>query len=355
MDDKIAEFYEKYNFPSADKLYKLLKANGNDIKKKDIETFLNKQEEAQIFKEVKKSKKKLGHITASSPNFTWQLDIYYLMKYYKQNHGFKYILACVDVFTRKAYCIPMKNKDNDDVKLSLKLLFKEAGVYPFVITSDSDSTFLSKECQEIFEKHNIIHDTVPIGDHASLGIVDRFARTLKTILHKRFIKKDTTNWVDVLPTIINQYNNTPHTAIDDITPNEADKPENIYKIIEINMEKRNEKTTFNNPFNVGDHVRIELNGFNKKSEGQFSNEIHTVKEINGKRVTLDNGVVKKYDMLTKISHVPEIKKPNIIKKAKEDYEQKKLLKREDQKQENIRETRTRGNRIDYAELNKRGK
>jgi hypothetical protein len=60
-------------------------------------------------------------------------------------------------------------------------------------------------------------------------------------------------------------------------------------------------------------------------------------------------------MLLKVSHVPEVKKPDIIKRAKENYEQEKILKREDQKQENIRETRTRGNRIDYAELNKKGK
>ena len=134
------------------------------------------------------------------------------MKYHKENHEYKYILACMDVFTRKAYCIPMKQKDNDEVKLSLKLLFKEAGI-PLVITSDNDATLLSNECQEILNKHNIIHDVVPKNDHPSLGIIDRFARTLKTILHKRFVKKSTTNWVDALPTIINQYNNSKHINI----------------------------------------------------------------------------------------------------------------------------------------------
>ena len=351
MDNIIEEYYNNYNFPSKDKLYKLLKDDGHEIKRKDIDLYLSKQEEAQVFKEAKKSKKKNGHITAIQPNSNWQLDIYYLMKYYKQNHGFRYILACVDVFTRKAYCIPMKSKENDEVKLSLKLLFKEAEAYPFVITSDNDSTFLSKECQEIFEKHNIIHDTVPVGDHNSLGIVDRFARTLKTVLHKRFMKNSTTNWVDELSVIVNKYNNTPHSSIDDIKPNEADKPENIYKILELNIAKKNEKSTFVNPFKEGDTVRIELNGFHKKSEGKFSNEINTVVDVNGKRVLLDNGKTVKYDMLSKISYVPEIKKPNVIKRAKEDYKQEKILIKEDVKPENIRETRTRGVRIDYAKLN----
>ena len=89
----------------------------------------------------------------------------------------------------------------------------------------------------------------------------------------------------------------------------------------------------------------------KKSEGKFSNEIYTVVEVRGKRVILNDGKVRKYDMLSKVSHVPEVKKPNIIQKAKQDYKQELILKKEDQKEENIIEgRRTRGNRINYAEL-----
>lgn len=124
MNDIIKKYYSEFNFPSVDKLYKLLKADKHDIKKKDIESYLNKQQEAQVFKEAKKAKAQLGNITSMRVNYIWQVDIFYLMKYHKQNHEFKYILACMDVFTRKAYCIPMKQKDNEEVKLSLKLLFK---------------------------------------------------------------------------------------------------------------------------------------------------------------------------------------------------------------------------------------
>ena len=111
------------------------------------------------------------------------------MKYHKENHGFKYILAGIDVFTRKLYCISMKTKEDDEVNSSLKELFKEAGTYPLVITSDNDATLLSKINQDFLEKHNIIHDVCPKGDHASLGLIDRVARTLKTVFHKRFVKK----------------------------------------------------------------------------------------------------------------------------------------------------------------------
>ena len=57
-------------------------------------------------------------------------------------------------------------------------------------------------------------------------------------------------------------------------------------------------------------------------------------------------------MLMKVSDIPEEqRKPNIIQKAKQDYKQELQLKREEQKEENIIEgSRTRGNRINYAEL-----
>ena len=57
MNDKIEEYYNEYNFPSGDRLNKLLKNDGYEVKKNDIETFLSKQEEAKIFKETKKVRK----------------------------------------------------------------------------------------------------------------------------------------------------------------------------------------------------------------------------------------------------------------------------------------------------------
>ena len=288
MDSDIEMYYENYNFPSADKLYKLMKKDNYEVTKKDIILYLSKKQEAQIFKEAKTSKKKQGHIISHKPDSSWQLDIFFLQKYYKQNRNYKYILACVDIFTRKAYAIPMKLKDNSDVYKALKELFKQADTTPYIITSDSDTTFKSKEIQKLFSQNKIVHNTVPIGDHHSLGIIDRFARTLKTVLHKRFIKYNSLNWVDSLPKIVENYNNSPHSSIDDIKPNEASEPENIARIIDINLKKQEAKSTYKNEFQEGDKVRIKISGFNKKSEGQYSDEIYTVKEVNGKSILLTN-------------------------------------------------------------------
>ena len=349
MDNDIEKYYENFNFPSADKLYKLMKKDNYDITKKEIISYLSKKQEVQQFKETKSSKKKQGHIIAHSPNASWQIDIFVLQKYYKQNHNYKYILACVDIFTRKAYSIPMKLKDNSNVNKALKELFKQADTTPYIITSDSDTSFTSKETQKLFNQNEIVHNTVPVGDHHSLGIIDRFARTLKTILHKRFIKYDSLNWVDILPKIVENYNNSPHSSIDDIKPNEANNPENIARIIDINLKKQEDKSTYKNEFKEGDKVRIKIfSPLSKKSEGQYSDEIYIVKEVNGKSITLTNGQVKKYDMLLKVhDETPtETIKPKLIKKAKQEAKQEKMLKKNEIKPNNIIEKRQR-KKINY--------
>ena len=74
--------------------------------------------------------------------------------------------------------------------------------------------------------YDIIHDTVPINDHESLGIIDRFARTLKQRLTNLFIGNNSTNWIDHLEDVVKDYNNTKNKGILDIKLNKANLPEN---------------------------------------------------------------------------------------------------------------------------------
>jgi hypothetical protein len=82
----------------------------------------------------------------------------------------------------------------------------------------------SHEFQKLINEKEITHEMVPIGDHKSLGIVDRFARTLKTKLTKIFIARKDTNWRDYIDKVVEKYNNTEHSGIGDIKPNDATAP-----------------------------------------------------------------------------------------------------------------------------------
>jgi hypothetical protein len=87
----------------------------------------------------------------------------------------------------------MKHKKLEDTTAALKQFFNESDVKMYktgfsVIVSDSDSAFLggndqgdNKDFQNVLSNNDCIHDTVPIEDHKALAIVDRWARTLKSI------------------------------------------------------------------------------------------------------------------------------------------------------------------------------
>ena len=226
------------------------------------------------------------------------------------------MLCAVDVFTRRAYVVSMKQKDLESVMQAIKMMFKLYGV-PDNIMSDSDSTFTSHEFQKLMKEKEITHDMVPVGDHKSLGIVDRFARTLKTKLTKIFIARKETNWIDYIDKVVEKYNNTEHSGIGDIKPIHANEPYYVHLIAAINKEKslKNERKA---DLTIGDKVRIvEMDSiFQKGTEGKYSDDVYTVKHVQGKNITLNNGVVKKRYFLL---HVPNDTvgsvEQNVIKKV----------------------------------------
>ena len=75
----------------------------------------------------------------------------------------------IDVFTRKVFLRPLKNKNIDDVINNINDIFND--YLPRAMSSDSDSTFMSKQVQELFDENNIYHDVVIArDDHRALGI-----------------------------------------------------------------------------------------------------------------------------------------------------------------------------------------
>jgi len=327
MDEIIDEFYEKLNFPSLEKLFKAISAKHKDIKKSDVKIFLDSQNETQVLKVETKTKSSGGHIVALFPNESWQIDFFELLDYGKSNNGFLHIFACIDVFTRKAYAIPTKKKDSKSSFDALQKIIDEAGDAPKIIQSDNDSSFKSEVFQELLDKYHIVPDMNIVGDHNALGIIDNFAKRLKMALSKKFIRSKSTNWIDSLKKIIDNYNNQENSSIDDIKPNEAHLEENQENIFEINLIKGKMNKTVSD-LKEGDHVRIKIkNKFSKGSDAQWSDNVYEVKKVRGGNIELDDDEVKKRGNLLKVV-APLTKTENVIKEAKKDAKVERKLKSE---------------------------
>ena len=241
-----------------------------------------------------------------------------MAKYVKDNKGYKYILCMIDVFTRKVWAYKMKKKDNKNVQDSFKKFISDSNVKeytPTILMSDNDSTFMNKSFYAILEKNNIIHQPNILDDHHALGLIDRFARTLKTILTRLFLQRESTNWIDYLDEIIKNYNNNGHSSIDYISPNEAFLKKHFKTIHDINHEKSLYNISISD-IDVNDKVRIKIKGqFRKGTEARYSDEVYTVKKVRGNAVTLNNDEVYKRSSLLIVPKTTVSDEKNVIVKV----------------------------------------
>jgi hypothetical protein len=206
--------------------------------------------------------------------------------------------------------------------------------------SDSDSAFRGdnrdedQNFQKILSNNNAVLEPVKLNDHHALGVIDIFAKNLKRVLSKEFLENKSTEWVSILPKIIEQYNNTPHTALDNITPNQAiSDPKKREHVMHLNIVKA-QQNGFVTDLKPGDKVRIDDTSlFKKGTESRWSDEVHVVQSAIGKSVTLTDGTTHRRSKVLMVPHntviVPTAQlEKNVIKVATKKHKDKLYFKRE---------------------------
>ena len=285
------ELYEKYNYPSFAKFKQILTLNGVKASTKEIQECINNQAVAELHKPQTKNKKHFKFIVALASFEMLQIDLIDYQKYSHKNNGYNYILIAVDVFSRYAFASPIKKKTPEMV---LKA-FESFDVIPRAVFHDSGNEFKGSFLKFLNE-HDVVNLHAEVGDHNSLGVIDRFSRTLKTVIAKYMTSHDTTTYYNKIDSFIEGYNNTPHASLANHTPASVLKDKKINSLIQkINLEKMKYNAKVTNKIiskiKVGDKVRVQIkkNLFNKGYEITFTKQIYTVESIDGEKALLDDG------------------------------------------------------------------
>ena len=207
-------------------------------------------------------------------------DLVDMVKYSKVNRGYEYIFTNIDIFSKYAWSFPLKTKTIKDIKPCFEKIFKQRK--PKYIWSDQESPFFSKEMLKFFEDHNIkIYYT-----HSNLKavIIERFNRSLRELMMKKFVKSNNTVWYNILSELLKIYNNRYHRTI---------------KMKPIDVNKKNEKCIKNNVYNyditnkkpkykINELVRIYLKRralFDKPTTNiKWSEELFKIYKINKSNV-----------------------------------------------------------------------
>jgi len=184
------------------------------------------------------------------------------------NNGYKYIFACIDVFSKKADMVPLKDREQTTSTKAFEKILDNLGI-PKTIYSDQGSEFKNATFQKLLDKHDI--KIIFALEHAPF--VESFNKTMKNRMMKYMKLKNTDNWAKIMGPVLDAYNNTPHSATK-IAPNKVNKDNEIQ--VTMNLLKRAKKGNYPK-LNIGDDVRVPV--IHKQHKGykdSFSLEIHKV-------------------------------------------------------------------------------
>ena len=142
---------------------------------------------------------------------TWSLDILDLKDYGPENNrGYRYVLVVIDNFSIFGRTEPLKNKNPQTIKDSFENILIKSKRSPNLIETDRGTEFYNNIFQDFLNKNDI-----KLYSRNSLyGAVfaERFNRTIRDLLKKIVFEQGDANWIDILPTITEQYNNRRHTS-----------------------------------------------------------------------------------------------------------------------------------------------
>jgi hypothetical protein len=199
----------------------------------------------------------------------WSADLVDMQLYSKQNSGFKYLLTVIDIYSKYAWIIPLKTKSSISIIEAFTKLFKDRK--PKKLWTDSGKEFINKEFKHFLTKNDV--EMYQTFNEGKAVVIERFNRTIKEKMWRYFTQHDTNKYLDVLPKLLNEYNNSYHSTIK-MTPSEGSKPNNkIIHVQNINNDKPK--------FKIGDRVRIYKykKHFSKGYETNWTKEIFVISKI----------------------------------------------------------------------------
>lgn len=294
IEDLVAK-HPELKLLSKSKLYERIRNLGHThITKRDVDAFLNPKEITQLYARPRYTKKNF-QFRITAPPYSFQVDVALLPAYKKSNSGVDKFFIAVDILSRKAFAYPLKNGEMSSVLKAYEQFLTE--VYETasapVNSVAGDAFFDNNAFRSMNEELDIlVYTDVAKDDHITkmgdkLGIVDRCIRTIKQLIQKYMLIHKTTKWTTFLHTIVELYNNTPHSSIKNMTPDEVYDDYDYLVLLHDAQHKRNTAANAKIKVEPGDHVRVMVGkGIFEKEKAKFSSIVYTVLRQEGYRFIL---------------------------------------------------------------------
>jgi hypothetical protein len=320
---------------SANKLYlKLNKKVPLDV----IQDFIEKQEASQLHKKTGK----INYFPISGPAGTFQADLTFFDQIKRSNEGFHVLLTAIEVNSRKAYVRPLKNKSQASIVEAFSSIIDEAQDFlPVKVLGTDQGSELKSDFQKMLSSQGIEYYSSDAGTHNTMGMVERFNRTLREMIEKYLTAYNTNKYIDVLDDLLFNYNNSVH-SVTGFKPDKVGEKE-LKVIFQQKSEQQAKAFSTNQPLAVGQKVRRikDKNLFEKGATAKYHKGVYEISKVNAFSYLLRNesgDVLRTRFKSYQLQAVDEIEQnPAVDKTYNRETEVKRYLNEKELKKEGIEE------------------
>lgn len=268
-------------YGGAERLLREATLRGVRASRKDVEDFLAEQEAYVRHRPVRRTFKR-NKTYVSGIDKQWQADLAEVQHLAAANGGVRYLLTCIDVFSKYAWVVPLKSKSAPDMVVAFTDLFEKRakGRTPARLQTDKGKEFLCRPVQTLLRQKGVHHFYTESDKKAA--VVERFNRTIKTRLWRYLTAKNTKRYVGALQQLVDSYNKSFHRAIG-MAPVDVRKEheQKIWKRLYGEHPAKQRQGRSANVPQPGELVRISRwkNTFEKGYEPNWSKEVFNVHRV----------------------------------------------------------------------------
>lgn len=260
------------------------------LSRREIQNVLSGIENYTLHREFHKGQRNPSY--SHFKRYQFQCDLVDVQSLSDQNDGVRFLLTCIDTFTRFAFVRLLKSKHGPVVVEAFKSILQEAVDPPSMVVLDRGTEFYNQHFKNFCQTRNIMLFSPDSSIHGAF--VERFNRTLQSIVYKYMTENETRRYIDrtnadgtrtmLMPLFVQTYNNRKHRMIGR-SPSEAETDPSTHGEIRKKLSAYYLQVKKTKPkFEVGDYVRIsKLSGkFDRGYNQRAQNEIFKVHEISTK-------------------------------------------------------------------------
>ena len=141
----------------------------------------------------------------------WGVNLADMQSLSRKNKGIKYLLCVIDLYSKYAFVIPLKDKKGISIVNAFDKKIKQSNRKPNKIWVDQGGELYNNVFEKWLSDNDInMYSTYNEGKSV---LAESFIRTLKNKLYKHMTATGKNVYYNVLDDVVNKYNNTKHSTI----------------------------------------------------------------------------------------------------------------------------------------------